>query len=403
MRLVPSLADLNEDIAGEVPPDLIKDWLGSDQTPQTHARMLASFLQVGTVVSSDSAGLSKLSRERPLLEVLQLVNHPKEVLAAHALPIGGHPTGLWIADNTQTFFPSSVPVEDILHQMVAAMQEVAAGPLQIGLGIHHGGFVFLGRGVYGEDADFVEEVAENQTRGGEIILSQRVREMLGEGALGARCSPRQLDNMVERAHTLDYSGLRVPNVRRQTMVDIPVPFPRAFVDQLRVMKTAADGEALERRYSAQRYVVLAKVFHEPDPLLLNALSARAAANQSIRRLVPGSGVNVVKCNGDLGIFETETQDSAVRFSQALRQQAAQQGLALNVAVTRGEVLLFDMEDGNRDIVGAPVNMASKLAEDTPQRGRLFVEESAVGGRVFDGAVPFAATVSRVEIRGVSLP
>ena len=79
----PSLADLPQDFAGSIPVDLVRNWVESDKTAHHHQRLLQPFMVTGTIVSSDSAGLSKISQERSLLEVTQLVSQPKEIIYSY--------------------------------------------------------------------------------------------------------------------------------------------------------------------------------------------------------------------------------------------------------------------------------------------------------------------------------
>ncbi|MEK7877809.1 MAG: family 3 adenylate cyclase, partial [Pseudomonadota bacterium] len=51
----------------------------------------------------------------------------------------------------------------------------------VGLGAHCGEFYSIGGGLYGPEADGIEEGAENQTEGGEILVSRRLAGRLGEG------------------------------------------------------------------------------------------------------------------------------------------------------------------------------------------------------------------------------
>ena len=68
--IFPSLADLKQDIAGAIPVNLIQNWEESDKDEPEHSELLEPYRTYGTVVSSDSAGLSKMSKELPLLEVM---------------------------------------------------------------------------------------------------------------------------------------------------------------------------------------------------------------------------------------------------------------------------------------------------------------------------------------------
>ena len=56
-----SLADLWRDIAGAIPPDLVLRWNERDRSADRHDTLLAPFRARGTIVSVDSAGLSRMT------------------------------------------------------------------------------------------------------------------------------------------------------------------------------------------------------------------------------------------------------------------------------------------------------------------------------------------------------
>jgi hypothetical protein len=61
------------------------------------------------------------------------------------------------------------------------------------------------------------------------------------------------------------------------------------------------------------------------------------------------------------------------------------------------VLVFDLEGGGSDIAGMPVNLASKMAQDKGQMGKLYLS-AAVRESVDAGAfTELRYTVSGVEI------
>jgi class 3 adenylate cyclase len=74
------------------------------------------------------------------------------------------------------------------------------------------------------------------------------------------------------------------------------------------------------------------------------------------------------------------------------------GFEAHVGLARGEVYLFPLANGEREIAGHPVNVASKLAEDSGLEGVLVERSVALGGLERDGA-PFQLTLSRVELTG----
>jgi len=94
------------------------------------------------------------------------------------------------------------------------------------------------------------------------------------------------------------------------------------------------------------------------------------------------------------------RDVLAQMAAAQAEVAAKCQVQVGLGMHAGESYVFELGDGNRDIAGNPVNLASKLAEDSGGEG-VIVEE---GVRLPPGTAgaPFNATVSGVEIRAVRL-
>ncbi|MFY0577777.1 hypothetical protein ACN28S_28770 [Cystobacter fuscus] len=178
----PSLFDVAQDIVGGLPIKLIEQWLGSEQTHADALRLLQPFQVRGYNVVSDSAGLTRLSRQRGLIEILALIDQPKQLVHGLGTALGGRGVGIWAADNTQMFYPPSVAPESLVSMLLTVQDEVQRGcQIRIGLGAHFGEFYDLSGGLYGAQSDAIEELAENHTEGGEVVISQALRELLPEG------------------------------------------------------------------------------------------------------------------------------------------------------------------------------------------------------------------------------
>jgi hypothetical protein len=174
----PSLADVTQDIAGAIPLDIVNNWTNSQKNEELHRQILNTYLIEGTVVSSDSSGLSKLSKELPLLEVMKIVSHPKDLVYKYGSAIGGKAIGIWAADNTEMFYNKNISPKEIFSAMQKVQEELLSFTIKIGMAIHYGKFYSLGGGLFGEDADLVEDLAENKSEGGEIILTDSFKKLL---------------------------------------------------------------------------------------------------------------------------------------------------------------------------------------------------------------------------------
>ena len=106
---------------------------------------------------------------------------------------------------------------------------------------------------------------------------------------------------------------------------------------------------------------------------------------AFRRIASSYGGDVVKSNGILAIVLFNHTDAAIAFSRDIIETTRTLGLDAHVGVTHGEVFLFPLAGGGRDIAGNSVNIASKLAEDSGLRG-ILVESSAL-------TPPLAATLA----------
>ncbi len=103
-----ALFDITQDIVGGLPIKLLKQWLASGQSQHDARSILAPYEVKGYSVSSDSAGLTKLSMQTGLLEILAIIDQPKEIVYETGTAVGGQGVGIWAADNTQMLYPTSV-------------------------------------------------------------------------------------------------------------------------------------------------------------------------------------------------------------------------------------------------------------------------------------------------------
>src|SRR5262245_25611625 len=251
-RAIPALADLTQDIAGPVPVGLLQDW-GSGRADLATARaLLAPFEITGTVVATDTSGLTRLTREMDLLEVLRLVSRPKEILHAVGVAVGGRGVGRWVADNTRMYYPATMRVGVVLDAMSEARHRIA-GATRIGIGmcVHPGVFYQIGGTLYGRDAQAVEELAEHHAGPGEILLT-------GEAVAAAALADPSPYRLVPRADLAAYhpggvfalaAGRRLPDLAARDE-RYPHPFTDGFFESLVSLDTAPDPVAVKRRLYA---------------------------------------------------------------------------------------------------------------------------------------------------------
>lgn len=378
----PQLFDTAQDIIGALPLKLVADWLTSEQTHDDALRLLETFKVRGYSVSSDSAGLTKLTRQKGLLEILAIINQPKTILYGVGKAIGGEGVGIWAADNTQMFYPDTVDAATLVSALLTVQDEIARTcQIKIGIGAHFGDFYALGGGLYGFEADVIEEVAENETAGGEIVISQAVRDRL----------PANHGFSLERRSDLDTgigSFYRVLDGRR--LRDIrpngeryPIPYSEDFYADLIAFQSRLNDEALIRhlseKYLQHKVVVLIDRENEEDELhevsVFNHLSFSALMKDIGLRLLPADAGAEIKVAGSLGIYVFDDAAAALHFARSFRQEFGKYQVGCRVGIDAGDVLIFDLPAGGKDIAGNPVNVASKMSQDKGAFGKLYLSEA----------------------------
>ncbi|MFY0565943.1 hypothetical protein ACN28E_19150 [Archangium lansingense] len=391
-----SLADLRQDIAGLIPAELVLRWNGQDKTSARHEQLMAPFRKRGTLVSTDSAGLSSLTQRYSLAQVMKLVSEPKEVIHSYGTAIGGEAIGIWAADNSQMFFEEKIAPARVVAQMLGVQERAKALQVQVGIGIHTCECYKVGGGLFGEGADFIEAIAEDETSGGEIVLSEAVLEHL-TGSV--REAARVREDLQEKGALWSLMGFpgRVEAVEGNNL-HYPMPFDEAFFQRLRSASLAELGKEEFPEYRKIRTVAFVKVDHHPQKFLLDSFTDMSLINLSVRRIASSHGADVVKSNGTLAIVLFDEGHDAVGFARDIIEGNRALGFTAHVGLTQGEVYLFPLANGEREIAGNPVNIASKLAEDSGLGGVLVESSVALGERSRKGE-PFRLTLSKVDLTG----
>lgn len=338
--------------------------------------ILAPHLVEGVVVSSDGAGLTRLTRERSLVEILTMVNRPKELVHAWGRALDGRAIGIWAADNTTMFYGPQVAPNQIVAMLMAMLDQVDAEcEVQIGLCAHRGQFFELAGGLYGPDADRVELVAEEHTDGGELVVTDALVAGLG-AAHRFELAPRV--DLIEEFGNIHrvVGGTRLTGVTPDDF-RYPVPYSDEFYDGI----SSGRPRALLPRpsYDNATVVLIERESEDPDIAevkVLNNLALTAAMIRIGGQLLADYDGEQIKTTRLLSIYTFEHAGDGVTFAEALRATLADVGVRCRIGVDCGSVLIFDLGSGGRDIAGDPVNTASKLAEDFGHLGDIYVTERA---------------------------
>ena len=408
-RIIPALADLTQDIAGPVPVGLLQDWAAGRQDAAAAQSLLDPFRIEGTVVASDTSGLSKLTDEMDLVKVISLISRPKEILHALGVEVGGRAIGLWVADNTEMYYPSSVTRAEVVQAMWETQQRIAARcAVRIGMCIHSGGFYEIGGGLYGPDADAVERLAEDHARGDEILVTQQLRsELTGEDF--SFVERNDLETIFPPGvHTISRAKGR-PDLL-ETRSEYPHAFTDEFVQMLHAIDGAPDPEAAIRDIYARYLRAVAVVFlsrYRPQAegnvaSMLDDLLTNALLETIVREKNPES--HLVVCGGGLALLVFSDVGEALDFALDIRSGFVRNDLPVKIGIDYGAILFFERSDGSKNLVGDPVNIASKISEDAGQPGRIALTARAAEllPRDLGNAEPFNVTISRVSISGYIL-
>ncbi|WP_433443080.1 adenylate/guanylate cyclase domain-containing protein [Nonomuraea sp. CA-141351] len=422
--LTPGGFDTRRDVAAGLPLFLVEQWRASGRTDGEARRLLSRHETRGYSVVSDSAGLTRLSQRLGLLEVLALIDRPKRILHACARAAGGRAVGVWAADNAQLFHPEAVEASTLLSALLTAQDEIRRHcEVRIGIGAHLGSYYELSGGLYGAEADAVEEFAENDTEGGEIAVTQAVVDRLPHGHPFALRRKDGVGGLVGPVHqVLDGPRLDIPGLGAAWAAEgwpgesgvtdqehYPIPYSGAFYADLLLLDARPGDAELARRLAAEHLrestVVLversAAPTDTPEVELLRGLSLSAAMRDVGLSLLSPEGAVEIKVAGPLGIYLFEEPAPAVHFALGMRTGLAEREIVGRIGVAAGPVLAGRTPGGGWDVAGAPVNLASKMAQDLGTPGRIHLSEAvrdALGDHVdLTGFEAVRRTVSGVEM------
>ncbi|MBE3011190.1 family 3 adenylate cyclase [Microbispora sp. NEAU-D428] len=408
----PGAFDLARDAAPGLPLTLVERWRASGRTAADARRLLGAHVTTGYSVVSDSAGLTRLSRSLGLLEVLALIDGPKRVLHAYGTGAGGRAVGVWAADNAQMFHPASTGAGTLLSALLRAQDEIGRTcRIRVGIGVHHGDYYDLDGGLYGPEADAIEHLAENHTEGGEIAVTAAVAERLptGHGFV-----LRRKDGHDGRDGPLGavYRVLDGPRAGDAAPPGgwYPIPYPAAFYEDLLRLdpqdagaQDAGLAATLAEKHLRERTVVLvergeAGTGNDASEVeLLRSLDLSARMREIGLRLLPAEGAVEVKVAGPLAIYLFDDPGPAVPFALDLRAALAEAGMTCRIGLDSGPVLSGRTPDGGHDVAGAPVNQASKMAQDLAAPGLVCLSEAVAAHADLDGFALVRHAVSGVDL------
>lgn len=409
-RTIPSFADVSKDISGPLPAGLLDDWTAGTRTAEDARTLLAPYRREGFAIASDTAGLTKMTQERNLLDVLWLVSEPKQIIHAVGTAIGGESIGVWSADNTEMFFPAALGADTVVDAMAEAQARIAErASVKVGLCIHAGVFYEVGGGLYGTDAQAVELLAETYARGAEILVTQELVDRMRAPAEYALLRRPELDAIHGSGVFSLASSRRLASVGEPTSIH-PHPFPPAFYGMLKQRKCGSGGCSLDpATYDTEQkecFVVFvarrpADVSEGDLALLLDGLVQNERMTTILAETVDVRA-HLAQGGGGISILIFESGTEAVACARALRDRLAREHVEVTIGVDRGPVLVFRRGPFcSGGIAGDPINLSSKISEDLGEPGRIRITERAARGLLgLAGAEAFRDVISGVEVKGV---
>ncbi len=145
---------------------------------------------------------------------------------------------------------------------------------------------------------------------------------------------------------------------------------------------------------------MVKVIHKAKNFLLDELSDWILANTIMKKITVVDGIEEIKSNGSLGIFVTTDTSQAIQFAQDVKDTLLANNYIVNIGISKGEVLIFPLTKGLKEIAGGPVNIASKMAEDSDGKGQVLIENSvSLQNQKTPPLKKFIIKLSAVELRG----
>lgn len=406
-KLTPALGDLTQDIAGPLPVELFREWVSGDQNVDKASELLQPFAITGTVVATDTSGLSSLMKELDLLDVLALVSRPKEIVHAIGTDVGGRAIGTWVADNTEMHYAPETPLHVVIGAMVEVHERIKdERAVKIGMCIHEGTFYEIAGGLYGRDADAVEYLAERFAAPGETLLTGPVAARAKDFA---RFEPRkELDVVFGGGVFTLSSGARLPHLRGDR-IDYPHPFPDDFFKSLLALRGGAASDQLraaiyQSLLQERVIVVMTRERDTTEAASITSLLDNLVANAVMEAIVNQAAVareHLASLGGGLAILSFSDAQQAIDISMALRDRFVESGLPVKIGIDAGRVLMFAKQRGPSGISGDAVNMASKISDDLGIVNMVSVTTHVADHvKGLEGAAPFTARISNVGITGV---
>lgn len=397
-----SLFDAASHLEPILPQELMLAWTASDQEERTAQAFMADYATEGTCVLGDASGLSKLSRELPLTDVLAMLHMPKSMVMAAGLATGGQAINGWTADNTAMWFPKEVSEKQVLDCTGGLVASFHNLPFQMSFGLHRGIFYKVGATLLGTAYQTLEHIAENEVPAGKIWASQEFCRGLPEH----QATPHQVHGITmmellqayEPSYCFADSRVSYPHSFDATFFTLLDMYARADVQEKEILR-----ESLEQHASREGFILFFAYELQKSLGLAGVISQQVEDTMLRSRFasLPGcAGAQWIKAGGGIGILEGNSLEALFTCAKQIAQTCAEEGVDVAFGIDKGSYFIFEQEDGDRDVAGSPVNIASKLSEDSGVAGSILISKAAwQGGRI---AEPRLVEVSGLRFTAMEL-
>ena len=249
----------------------------------------------------------------------------------------------------------------------------------------------------------IEEIAENQTAGGEIVISQAILDRMPPDHGFTLEKRSDLTTEIGTIYRV-LDGRRLSGVR-PSRERYPIPYSEAFYGDLVAYATRMNDQDFARRLEEKylRYKIVVLIDRENEESqgqeisMFNHLSFSALMKDIGLQLLPAGAAAEIKVVGTLGIYVFDDAPAALDFARSFRQAFAKYDIACRIGIDAGAVVLFDLPAGGKDSAGNPVNVASKMAQDNGIFGKVYLGAAMKALVDVSGFTEISYTVSGVEM------
>jgi predicted ATPase/class 3 adenylate cyclase len=163
-----------------------------------------------------------------------------DALAAHRLTVReacGAFQGVEVDTQGDAFFFAFARASDALAAADQAQRDLAAGPVQVRMGIHTGEPIVTDEGYVGADVHAAARIAAC-AHGGQVVVSRRTRELAGSGPALADLGEHRLKDVPEPVRLYQLGDGEFPALRSLSPTNLPQP-ASSFVGRERALDKAS--------------------------------------------------------------------------------------------------------------------------------------------------------------------